>query len=123
MKLLTTKIVLMLLTMQLFLLASAQSTVNDLSSLLTLDTLVLALGLATPVLTTIFKRVFRTSGNVTVAVNAALNVVAKGLLLVVSGQATWGYAIGYIVIGLLIDKAIHSAIKGQDSQAIYTANR
>jgi hypothetical protein len=99
-------------------LSFAQKSVNDIQSLLTPETVVLVLGLATPILTSIFKRWFKTEGVATVFANALINAVTKGLLLVVSGQATIGYAVVYVVIGLLIDKGIHSFLKTQDEKVL-----
>lgn len=102
-----------ILAMLLFSVAFAQKDVADLAEFFTFDNLLLVFSFLTPLLTSWAKRLFKTEGKATVAVNAFMNVLAKGVLLVSTGEATISYAIAWIIIGLILDKTLHSTIKAQ----------
>ena len=85
---------------------------QDLATLLTPETLVIIIGLFTPFLTNVFKKIFKSEGNATLMANVVINAVTKGVLLFMADGRLL-YAIGFTVIGIVSDKVTHSVITGQ----------
>lgn len=70
-------------------------------------------------LTTLVKKLFRLEGNTAnIVSNVILNALAKGLVLVSTGQSTIGFAIIATLLGIVLDKSIYDLLTQGKQQKI-----
>jgi hypothetical protein len=75
--------------------------------------------LLTMPLTTLVGTLFRLEGaTASTVANAVMNVVAKGIIMVIVGQATTGQAAVLTIVGILTDKVIYDLLTARKNAQI-----
>lgn len=84
---------------------------SNVGQLFTPEVILALVFLLTIPLTTLVGTVFRLEGaTASIVANVILNALAKGVVLVLTGQATLGFAAVATIIGIVLDKAIYDLI-------------
>ncbi len=91
---------------------------SDVGQLFTPEVILALVFLLTMPLTTLIKHWFRLEGDTAnIITNVVLNAIAKGITLVVAGQATWQFAVVAFVLGVALDKTIYDLLtRGKQEQ-------
>ena len=96
----------------------------DVGQLFTPEIILALVFLLTLPLTTLTKKLFRLEGNTAnIVANVILNAVAKGLVLVSTGQSTIGFALIATVLGIVLDKSIYDLLTRGKQQKIETLEK
>lgn len=115
------KVLVLILAVFAVAMAFAQSTppLSNIGSLFTPEVILALVFLFTIPLTTLVGTVFHLEGaTASIVANVILNALAKGVVLVVTGQATIGFALVATLVGIVLDKAIYDLIVRPKNQQI-----
>ncbi len=91
------------------------------AQLLTPEVILALVFLLTVPATEVFKRLFKTQELASAAANVVLNALTKGVLLVLTGQATLGFAALSVLLGIVLDKVFYDFITGRSREKVIAA--